>query len=158
MIFSPEKNTSQNHACTLKTIVNIEQFIFENSGKFSKTELWNNLPKKIMYQSYKIVLDFLINTKKIQILGRKIIWTGNQETFDLSIYTAQNHLPTLKTIINIIEFTSKNSNQFSKTQLWNNLPKKIMYQSYKIILEYLIKGEVLIVDKRKLIFNEVIEK
>jgi hypothetical protein len=153
MIFCPEENISQNHACTLNTITNIEQFIKNHSGQFSKTELWENLPKKIMYQSYKVVLDFLIYSNKIQILGRKVTWILKDENFDINSYSAQNHAPTLTTISNILEFISQNSGQFSKTELWENLPKKIMYQSYKVVLGYLTESNLIRIEKRKVIFG-----
>lgn len=72
MIFSPEKFSSQNHKCTLNTILSIEYFIQENSGLYSKTELWNSLPKKIMYQSYKVVLEYLAYSNQIKVEGRKV--------------------------------------------------------------------------------------
>lgn len=153
MIFCPEENTSQNHACTLNTVLNIEQFIQDHSGQFSKTELWNNLPKKIMYQSYKIVLEFLLISGKIRLEGKLVVWCGNKEKFNLEHYNAQNHLPTLTTISNFLNFLSKNSGQYSKTELWNNLPKKIMYQSYKVILEYLQDSNLIAIDSRKVVFR-----
>ena len=152
MIFSPEEYSSQNHGCTLNTITNIEQFIFENSGKYSKTELWAALPKKIMYQSYKVVIEFLLFSGKIRVENRKVVWNNFDLNFDLSTYNAQNHAPTLTTITNILEFVSKNSNIYSKTELWNALPKKIMYQSYKVILEYLLISGLLKIEGRKVIF------
>ena len=153
MIFCPENFYSQNHACTLNTIVNIEQFIAQNSGLYSKTELWEKLPKKIMYQSYKVVLQFLLSSRKITIQGKKVVWMGKKEKFELENYEAQNHASTLTTICNVYEFISKNSGTYSKTELWNNLPKKIMYQSYKVILEYLINSDLIAVKERRVIIS-----
>jgi len=153
MIFSPEKFSSQNHACTINTILNIEHFIFSNSGLYTKTQLWQNLPKKIMYQSYKVVLEYLLTTNKISIQGRKVVWIGTKSKFDLEAYKAQNHAPTLTTICNVHEFISKNTGIYSKTDLWNSLPKKIMYQSYKVILEYLLFSGQIVIEGRKVTIN-----
>lgn len=45
----------------------IEKFIDDNSGEYKKTELWNNLPKKVMWQTFQIVIDYLKNINKIAI-------------------------------------------------------------------------------------------
>ena len=114
MILAPEKFYSQNHACTLNTISNIESFIYQNSGVYSKTELWNNLPKKIMYQSYKVVLEYLVYSGKITIIKRKVVWTNKGVLLDLNKFTAQNHNATLNTIMQIEEFLSQNSGVYSR--------------------------------------------
>lgn len=158
MIFSPEKFSSQNHSCTLNTVLNIEQYIQENSGLFSKTELWEALEKKIMYQSYKIVLEFLLISGKISIENKKVVWAGNSLNFNLETYKAQNHAPTLTTISNVLEFISTNSSIYSKTDLWSSLPKKIMYQSYKVILEYLLTSGLIKIEGRKVVLSEVFAK
>lgn len=149
MIYCPEESSSQNHSCTLQTVLSIEHFIKEHSGQFSKTELWNALPKKIMYQSYKVVLSTLISLGKISTQGKKVVWVEGASTLDLDQFTAKHHASTLKTVHAVYEFTKANSGQFSKTELWNNLPKKIMYQSYKLILAYLIQSGALAIENRK---------
>ncbi|MDA3855946.1 MAG: hypothetical protein PF569_06795 [Candidatus Woesearchaeota archaeon] len=149
MIFSPEGYSSKNHACTLSTIINIESFIYENSGLYSKTELWKALPKKIMYQSYKIVLEYLLNSNKITIRGKKVIWNGRDSKFNLDNFSAQNHNATLNTICSIESFLVENSGLYSKTELWNSLPKKIMYQTYKVILAYLDHSDKLKIEDKK---------
>jgi len=50
---------------TLQTVMMVEKFIEEHSGEYKKTELFNNLPKKVMWQTYLIVLDYLENINKI---------------------------------------------------------------------------------------------
>lgn len=151
MIFTPENHNSQNHACTLNTISNIESFIYENSGVYSKTELWNNLPKKIMYQSYKVVLEYLLHQGKIAIISRKVVWTNKGVLLNLDAFSAQNHNATLSTIVSIEKFLSSNSGVFSKTELWNALPKKVMYQTYKVVLEYLFSSRNYGVVNRKVV-------
>ena len=146
MIFNPEDFSSKNHASTLNTIITIEDFIMQNSGVYSKTELWKNLPKKIMYQSYKIILEYLIFSSKIQTRGKKVFWIGNNNKFDLNKFSAQGHSPTLTTISLIENFLITNSGIYSKTELWKNLPKKIMYQTYKIILAYLEESNKLSIE------------
>ena len=50
---------------TLGTVLMIERTIEEFSGEFNKTELWKKLPKKVMWQTYLVVLDYLENINKI---------------------------------------------------------------------------------------------
>ena len=50
---------------TLDTVLMIEKTIEEYSGEFNQTQLWKKLPKKVMWQTYLIVLDYLENINKI---------------------------------------------------------------------------------------------
>ncbi|MBA7693332.1 hypothetical protein ES703_101912 [subsurface metagenome] len=50
---------------TLDTVLMIEKTIQKYSGEFNRTQLWKNLPKKVMWQTYLIVLDYLQNINKI---------------------------------------------------------------------------------------------
>lgn len=52
---------------TLETVLMIERFIEANSGEFNRTEIWKKLPKKVMWQTYLIVLDYLQSINKIGI-------------------------------------------------------------------------------------------
>ena len=55
----------------------IEKVIEKNSGEFNRTELWKNLPKKVMWQTFLVVLDYLEQNNKIVIKDEKIIWIWN---------------------------------------------------------------------------------
>jgi hypothetical protein len=43
----------------------VEKFIYDNSGGFKKTELFNNLPKKVMWQTFQIIIGYLEDIGKI---------------------------------------------------------------------------------------------
>lgn len=62
------------HQPRLDTIRMIEDFIREHNGEYTRTELWKKLPKKTMYQTYKVAIDYLMESKKITLNGRKVIW------------------------------------------------------------------------------------
>jgi hypothetical protein len=49
----------------LDTVMNIEKFIQDHDGEFKKYQLWKSLPKKIMYQTYSLIIDYLLDSKKI---------------------------------------------------------------------------------------------
>ena len=49
----------------LETVMMVEKFIKENSGNFKKTELFNNIPKKIMWGTFNVILQYLYENNKI---------------------------------------------------------------------------------------------
>ena len=51
----------------LDTVIMVEKFIKENNGNFGKTELFNNLPKKIMWGTFNVILKYLYENNKIGI-------------------------------------------------------------------------------------------
>jgi len=52
---------------TLQTVLMIERFIDENSGEINIRRLWERLPKKVMWQTYLVVLNYLQSINKIAI-------------------------------------------------------------------------------------------
>lgn len=52
---------------TLDTVLMVERAIEEYSGEFNRTELWKKLPKKVMWQTYLVILDYLREINKIAI-------------------------------------------------------------------------------------------
>jgi hypothetical protein len=52
---------------TLDTVLMVEGFIEKNSGEFNRTEIWKMLPRKVMWQTYIIVLEYLQSINKIAI-------------------------------------------------------------------------------------------
>ena len=62
---------------TLDTVLMVEKIIDKYSGDYNRTELWKKLPKKVMWQTYLVVLDYLQDINKIAIdkLGKiAYIW------------------------------------------------------------------------------------
>ena len=50
---------------TLQTVLMVEKFIEENSGEYKKTELFNNLPKRVMWQTFQVIMEYLGSINKI---------------------------------------------------------------------------------------------
>jgi len=64
----------------LDTVLMVEEFIKENSVKYSVYQLWKNLPKKIMYPTYKIIIAYLLEINKIAVDSEnKIGYIWNQK-------------------------------------------------------------------------------
>lgn len=59
----------------LDTILMVEEFIKKYDGEFRKKQLWEALPKKIMYPTFSLIIDYLIISEKISVDSEgKIGW------------------------------------------------------------------------------------
>ena len=68
------------HYPQLDTVLMVEEFIRENSGEFKKRSLWENLPKKMMYQTFCVIFNYLSESGKIaQDREGWVIWIWNPE-------------------------------------------------------------------------------
>ena len=61
--------------------------------------------------------------------------------------TTMLHSPTLESVFMVEETIQKYSQECGKYQLWKKLPKKMMYQTFQIILGYLEKSGKIIIDR-----------
>ena len=60
------------------TILMVESFIKEHSGEYKKRALWENLPRKSMYQTYSTIISYLQDSGKIAADSEgKICWIYN---------------------------------------------------------------------------------
>jgi len=75
MVFA---QTQVLHYPRLDTVMMVEDFIRKHSGEFRKRGLWEGLPKKTMYQTFCVVVDYLLESGKIAFdKERKIAWIYN---------------------------------------------------------------------------------
>lgn len=51
----------------LDTVLMVERFIKEHDGEYKKMALWESLPKKVMYQTFCVIIDYLLYSHKISI-------------------------------------------------------------------------------------------
>ena len=58
---------------TLDTVMMIEKTIEKHNSEFNRTELWKILPRKVMWQTYLVVLDYLESINKIVITKNGIV-------------------------------------------------------------------------------------
>jgi len=64
------------HEPQLDTILMVEKTIKEAEDYPSRMELWRRLPRKIQYQTFKRILDYLEASNKIVFDGRRIVWVA----------------------------------------------------------------------------------
>jgi hypothetical protein len=62
-----QKLTPKVRYPNLQTVCMVEKFIEENNGEFKKTELFEKLPKKMMWQTFQIIMNYLESINKILI-------------------------------------------------------------------------------------------
>jgi len=68
------------HSPTLESVLMVEKTIQKHSQECGKYQLWKKLPKKMMYQTFQTILDYLEKSGKIMIdKDGCIIWTWNPE-------------------------------------------------------------------------------
>ncbi len=67
--------TTVLHYPRLDTVLMVEDAIKNAPDYPTRTGLWKSLPKKVMYQTFKTVIDYLINSRKV-ILTKddKLMW------------------------------------------------------------------------------------
>lgn len=53
------------HYPQLDTVLMVEKYIQQKSGEYKKRALWEHLPKKMMYQTYCVIFDYLQESGKI---------------------------------------------------------------------------------------------
>ena len=57
------------------------------------------------------------------------------------------HYPRLDTVL-MVEEAIKNAKEYpSKRQLWLSLKKKVMYQTFNIVIDYLVESNKVVIDK-----------
>ncbi len=68
------------HYPQLDTVLMVEEFIEKHSGEYMKKKLWESLPRKMMYQTFCVILRYLEDSGKI-LADRdgNIVWVWNPE-------------------------------------------------------------------------------
>lgn len=68
------------HYPQLDTVLMVEEFVKKHSGEYKKKQLWQNLPRKMMYQTFCVIIDYLLDSNKIAVDKEgKIAWVWNPE-------------------------------------------------------------------------------
>jgi hypothetical protein len=74
------KQTLVMHSPTLESVIMVERVIQKHSQEYGKYQLWKMLPKKMMYQTFQVILSYLEESGKILIdKDGCVIWTYNPE-------------------------------------------------------------------------------
>jgi len=72
------KNVRAAHSPTLQSVIMVEDTIKGHSGEFSRYQLWHKLPRSMMYQTFLVILDYLVEGNKIAAdKNGKLAWIWN---------------------------------------------------------------------------------
>ena len=52
---------------TLDTVIMVEKVIETHSGECTRTEIWKKLPRRVMWQTYLVIIDYLQSVNKIAL-------------------------------------------------------------------------------------------
>ena len=58
---------------TLDTVYMVEKTIEKYSGEYNHTQIWKKLPRKVMWQTFKIILSYLVEINKIAVDSKGIL-------------------------------------------------------------------------------------
>jgi len=64
------------HEPQLDTILMVEKAIIDSEDHPTRMELWRMLPRKVQYQTFQRILDYLEASGKIVFSEGRIIYTG----------------------------------------------------------------------------------
>ena len=62
------------HDPTLATIRMVENAIRKSTNYPTKKALWQSLPRQVQYQTFKRIIDYLLESHKIILNDRAIVW------------------------------------------------------------------------------------
>ena len=62
------------HEPRLDTVLMVERAVKESGTYPSKRQLWKSLPRKMQYQTFERIIDYLESSNKIIFDGRSIVW------------------------------------------------------------------------------------
>lgn len=69
-------NVNVLHSPTLESVIMVEKTLQKHSQECGKYQMWRKLPKKMMYQTFQVILSYLQESGKIMIdQDGCIIWT-----------------------------------------------------------------------------------
>ena len=79
------------HYPQLDTVLMVEEFIRKHSGGYKKRSLWEHLPRKMMYQTFCVIFNYLFEAGKIaQDVEGKIAWVW--DPIGVKRYLKKKHL------------------------------------------------------------------
>jgi len=77
------ENNEVARSPTLQTVLMVEKFIDENSGEYKKTELFKKLPKKVMWQTFQVIMEYLESIHKIAYDNEGyVVYIWNPELYE----------------------------------------------------------------------------
>ena len=73
------------HYPRLDTILLVEETVRKSRKELTRTGLYRVLAGRVMYQTLKVVLNYLETSNKIVFAGNKIVWVFSNEKLDKAV-------------------------------------------------------------------------
>jgi 5'-3' exonuclease len=70
------------HYPRLDTMLLVEDTIRNSKKELTRTGLYRTLDGRVMYQTLKVILDYLENSRKITYSDNKIVWIFTNKKLD----------------------------------------------------------------------------
>ena len=64
----------RSHEPNLSTILMVEKAIHRAREYPTKRQLWNSLPRRVQYQTFNRIIEYLLSSNKIIMNDREIVW------------------------------------------------------------------------------------
>lgn len=69
------EQTTILHSPTLESVIMVEETIRKAKDEYGKYQLWKQLPRKMMYQTFLYILQYLQDSGKIAVTKQgKVVW------------------------------------------------------------------------------------
>jgi len=82
VVGNEQRQSDYARSPTLQTVLMVEKTINEHSGAYKKTELFNKLPRKVMWQTFQIIMEYLETNAKIAYDNEGyVVYIWNPELF-----------------------------------------------------------------------------
>lgn len=79
------------HYPRLDSVLMVEKLIYDTSGTYTKKQLWDRLPKKMMYQTFSVIIDYLLYSGRIAVDKEgKLAWIWDPKGVEK--YLKKKHL------------------------------------------------------------------
>ena len=74
------------HYPRLDTVLMVEDAIKDSNSYPTRTELWKKLPKQVQYQTFQIILEYLLKSNKILFTkDERIMWIASNPKLEKAI-------------------------------------------------------------------------
>ncbi|MBI5226886.1 hypothetical protein HY994_06685 [Candidatus Micrarchaeota archaeon] len=79
------------HYPRLDTILLVEETIRKSPKELTRTGLYHVLEGRVMYQTLKVILDYLEKSNKITYSGNKVVWVFTNQKLDAAVARGRDY-------------------------------------------------------------------
>lgn len=133
-----KKAIKDSRSPNLTTILMVEKLLIISLKPLSLAEIKQKLPRKVMHQTLRLILEYLWESGKISYTPRGVLWQTEKK---FTTIKSNYRMPNLATILMVEKTLKRSLRAVSIPQLKKILPRQVMHQTLKITLAYLWKSK-----------------